>query len=136
MISMNNIGKFAYSFDRESFRGNFNTRQQAIDAGLTAAQDLGNPPEAIYVGARQAIDPGSSDHAETIIEKMRRRTFERYGDKSADFLAHVNEQQLADLDHSVQQTIATWLVQQNLTPAFERIGSVTEHPVTIVSAAL
>jgi hypothetical protein len=133
---MNNIGKFAFSFDRESFRGSFDTRQQAINAGTTAAQDLSNPPEAIYVGVRQSIDPAATDHAEDVIDHMRRRVFERYGEKSADFLVRINEQQLADLDSAIEKTIFAWLQKQDLGPHFERIGGVTEHPVTIVTAAV
>lgn len=123
------IGKFAYSYDRETFKGSFDTRKEAVAAAVKSAMEMLNPPEAIYVGQRQAVDPGAAGHAEDIIERMRRTVFERHGERGADFLARVDEQQLADLDAAFEKTIQSWMERHQLGPHFERIGVVSEHPV-------
>jgi hypothetical protein len=120
---------FAFSFDRETFRGEFSTREQAVDAGLAAATQMPAGVEAVYVGKRQPVDPVAEGHAEDLIAAMRQRMADRTGDYG--YLRGVNEHVAADLDAAVEHTIVAWLRHHNLAPA-DRFVSISEHTTPLV----
>lgn len=122
---------FAYSFDRENFRGEFATREQAVEAGLRAATQRSAMFEAVFVGKRSPIDPQADHHAEDVVRSMRRRMQAKTGDVS--YLAGANEQNLADLDASLARAIVAWLERHGLSPA-TRVSSISEHPLPAVRA--
>ncbi len=119
--------KFAYSFDRELFHGEFSTRQQAYEAAINALTSRSDLPEAIYVGRWAAQDLQTSDHAETIINNIRDRWESAYS--NSNFLSRLNEQQVADLDYELDRTIRTWLTKHDLTPRLTSVQAVSEYPV-------
>jgi hypothetical protein len=122
---------YAYSFDRETFRGDFPTREQALEAGLRAAAGRSGMVEAVYVGRRVPVDAQVDHHAEDVVRSMRRRMQSRSGDGA--YLAGANEHVLADLDAALARTIAGWLAKHGLTPA-ARVSSISEHPLPSVRA--
>jgi hypothetical protein len=67
------VGKFAFSFDRDTFHGHERTRQDALAAAERKLNGLEFIPEAIFVGKRVPTDPGTSGLAETVLKLMRRR---------------------------------------------------------------
>jgi hypothetical protein len=123
------INRYAFSIDRESFRGDFATRDLAVAAGLEAARELPSL-EAIYVGKKTPVDTQTDDHAETILKAMRRRMLEEQGD--ANWLGSVNEHVIADLDAAVEHAIVGWLNRHDLTPA-DKITAISEHPIPTVA---
>jgi hypothetical protein len=122
---------YGYSFDRDRFIGEFATREQALDAGLKAAQARSAIVEAVYVGKRVAVDPQADHHAEEIAQSMRRRMQSKVGDGT--FLAGANEHVLADLDAALCRVIVAWLERHGLMPA-ARVTSISEHPLPAVRA--
>jgi len=56
------IGKYAFSFDRETFRGTFNSRQEALKAALEAAAHEADSPATVYVACRAPLDPHAQVH--------------------------------------------------------------------------
>ncbi len=123
------VGKFTYSFDRETFRGAHDTRQDALKKALDKLPELDISPEAVYVGKRVPIDPGSSGLAEMIIGAMRRRVRDETGDTSSQYLMRVNEHLLAELDDEIDRVIRAWLAKHELMPAHSKIIAISEHPI-------
>ena len=123
--------EYAYSFDRESFTGEFATRELAAEAGLRAAQARIDAIAAVYVGKRVAVDPQAEGHADDVAKAMRRRMLAGTGE--AGYLAGANEHVLADLDAQLAATIVGWLRRHELGPA-AKIKAISEHPLPTVHA--
>ncbi len=120
---------FGYSFDRESFRGEFATREEAVEQGLRAADAHPTPIEAVFVGKRVPTNPQADGHADDVARAMRQRMRDKTGDTS--YLAFANEHILADLDAAIEHTVIAWLRHHRLAPA-DKIMSITEHAVPLV----
>src|SRR4029078_972485 len=89
------IGKYAFSFDRETFRGTFNSRQEALKAALEAGAHEADSPATVYVACRAPLDPHAQGHAETLIQRMRRAVRADVGPEGEAFLKLVSDQELA-----------------------------------------
>ena len=62
------LPQFAYSFDRHSYTGPFNSRQEAIAAGIERSRKIGAAGiEAVYVGMIVQPDPQAAGHAEEVV---------------------------------------------------------------------
>jgi hypothetical protein len=122
-------GTFAYSLDRQTFTGIFNTREEAFHAGCYAAERLHANITEVYVGQRVAGDPQADLHAWELVKSMRDRARDAAGDDSAGYLKNVSHEQVKDLDGAIEATIQRWLANYKLGPGFFRIEAVSEHPV-------
>lgn len=122
---------FAYSFDRETFRGEFATREEAAIAGQAEALKFMAVVEAVYVGKRVPTNPQADMHADDVVRAMKRRMLTKTGDAS--YLAAANEHVVADLDASLEHAIIDWLKRHQLQPA-DKFGSISEHPLPAVHA--
>ena len=122
-------GTFAYSLDRETFTGVFNTRDEAFHAGCYAAERLHANITEVYVGQRVAGDPQADLHAWELIKSMRDRARATAGDDAATYLRNVSNEQAKDLDGAIEATIQRWLANYKVGPGFFRIEAVSEHPV-------
>ena len=122
-------GTYAYSLDRETFSGVFNTRDEAFHAGCYAAERLHANITEIYVGQRVAGDPHADLHAWELIKCMRDRARAASGDDAAGYLKNVTNEQAKDLEGAIEATILRWLGNYKLGPGFFRIEAVSEHPV-------
>jgi hypothetical protein len=123
------ITKFAFSFDRETFHGDKDTRQDALKAGLEKLPQLETSPDMIYVGKRVPINPGSSGLAEMILGAVRRRLRDEAGEPGSEYLLRVNEHQLAELDDEIDRVIRAWMTKHDLMPKQSKIIAISEHPV-------
>ena len=128
-------GTYAYSLDRETYSGVFNTREEAYRAGCDAAERLHSAVTEIHVGQRVAGDPQADLHAWEVIKSMRTRARAAAGDDSTGYLAHVTAEQARDLDGALEAVILRWLANYKLGPAFQRIEAVSEHPINYVTYA-
>lgn len=120
---------FAYSFDRETFHGNYETRQEALRQALGRLRESDESAEMIYVGKRVPVDPGSSGLAELILGAMRRRVRDQTGDAASQYLLRVDEHALAELDSEIDRIVRAWLAKHQLQPTHTRIVAISEHPV-------
>ena len=128
-------GTFAYSLDRQTYTGIFNTRDEAFRTGCDAAERLHSSVTEIYVGQRVAGDPQADLHAWEVIKSMRTRARAAAGDDSTGYLAHVTAEQARDLDGAIEAVVLRWLANHKLGPAFQRIEAVSEHPISCVTYA-
>ena len=123
------IPQFAYSFDRTSFTGPFGSRQEAITAGIARSRELSGAIEAVYVGMIVQPDPQASGHAEEAIKNMVRRARGAAGESYEGYLTRVTEQQEAELDAAIEQSVLAWLQKHDLMPQFTKVRGVSEHPI-------
>ncbi len=128
-------GTYAYSLDRESYSGVFNTRDEAFRAGCLAAERLHSSVTEIYVGQRVAGDPQADLHAYELIKSMRSRARAAAGDDSTGYLRNVTAEQARDLDGAIEAVVLRWLANHKLGPAFQRIEAVSEHPINSLAHA-
>jgi hypothetical protein len=121
-------GRYAYSLDRETFLGQFDSRADALRAALSAARQQTEPPTEVYVGLKIAGDAQANGHAEHVIQHMidRARTA---SDAGAHYLQNLNEQEEADLDTMLDSAISAWLRKHNRMPTFFSVEAISEHPV-------
>ena len=126
-------GSYAFSFDRDSFEGAFDTREQAYRAAVARAGVLNLAPDAaIYTGQRMAADPQATGHARQLVNAMRRRAHETVGDATNGYLEKVSEDQMIDLDRALEAVVTRWLSNYKLSPTWYHIGAVSEHPMPLV----
>src|SRR3954470_8387271 len=98
-------GTYAYSLDRETFTGIFNTRDEAFRAGCYAAERLHAQVNEVYVGQRVAGDAQADLHAWELIKCMRDRARAAAGDDAVGYLTHVTNEQAKDLDGAIETAI-------------------------------
>lgn len=126
-------GSYAFSFDRDSFEGAFDTREQAYRAAVARAGELNIAADtALYTGQRMAANPQADAHARQVLNSMRRRAKEMFGEDAGGYLKAVTEDQLIDLDRAVEAVVSRWLANYKLAPTWYRIGAVSEHPMPLV----
>ena len=121
------VGTFAYSFDRETFQGSFETRQAAKDAAFAALKKRQDMPPGIFIGQWAEPDAQTDHHADAVIAAMKDR-WHRSGAEEA-FLPHVTEQQAADLDYALEAAIRSWLSKHQLLPKPTRVRAVSEYGI-------
>jgi hypothetical protein len=126
-------GTFAYSLDRETFSGIFNSRDEAFRAGCVAVDRLQSQVTEIYVGQRVAGDPQADLHAWEVIKSMRDRARAAAGDDATGYLKGVTAEQARDLDGVIESAILRWLANHKIGPSFFRIEGVSEHPLPSVT---
>lgn len=126
-------GSYAYSFDRDSFEGEYSTREQAYKAAVARADQLNIAADTpIYTGQRMAANPQADAHARQLVNAMRRRARETVGGDAVDYLKSVTEDQMIDLDRAIEAVVTRWLSNYKLAPQWYRIGAVSEHPMPLV----
>jgi hypothetical protein len=128
-------GTFAYSLDRESFNGIYNSREEAFRAGCVAAERMQTQLTEIFVGQRVAGDPQADLHAWELIKSMRTRARGAAGDDATGYLKGVTAEQARDLDGAIESAVLRWLANHKLGPSFFRIEAVSEHPLPCVTYA-
>ncbi len=126
--------RYAYSYDREDFTGSFDTPQEALKSGIANSEGVSSPPTTIYVGQVESADPQATEHAEQVINNMRRRALAAFGRPAQKYLSKVSKAQLGALDAALARTILAWLNENDLGPRFSKVSAVHEYPVDIPPA--
>ncbi len=122
---------FVYSFDRETFAGEFSTRNEALAIALNRADGNPSPLTAVYVGQRVSPNPRAFGHARAVIDRMKDRVAEDIGDDADSYLRGLTDKQVTELDVAMEKAILTWLDSNRLMPQCTKVESITEHPVPI-----
>jgi hypothetical protein len=120
-------GNFSYSFNRETFLGNYETRQEALKEAIKKLSLQDRSVETIYIGKRQPIDPAIVGVGEMILAAIRRRVRDELGDTASQSLRSIDEHHLADLDAEVNNTIRAWVSEHGLLPELSKISAISEH---------
>ena len=123
------LPQFAYSFDRHSYNGPFNSRADAVAAGVARSRELGAGIDCVFVGMIVQPDPQASGHAEEVVKNMVRRARAAAGESYEGYLTRVTEQQEAELDEALERVVMEWLKKHELMPHFTKVRGVSEHPI-------
>jgi hypothetical protein len=118
--------RYAYSYDREDYRGSYASPEEAFEAARMYSEGAAT---TIYVGVLVDADPQATDHAGPIIHAMRQRALVDIGDAARHYLKTVSSQQVKELDAALEQTILAWLRRNSLMPNFVRVQGIREFPV-------
>ena len=129
------VGRYVYSFDRETFTGSFPTRDAAYQAAVAKASGMENTPTEIFVGERIQADPQAAGHARAVFKEMirRSRASAGAGEQAYSYLRNVTEQEEADLDASIERTITEWLTRHERLPTSFRVKGISEYPVPLMT---
>ncbi len=126
---------YAYSFDRESFRGRYHSRAEAVEAAQAALTNYPTSIEAIYVGRLVDREAPVEELSGSVIEQIKRRHRER-GNASGltDDLSTVTADKDAreELDDRLFVVLREWLADHGCLsgPGYEEIS---EHAPPLVS---
>jgi type II secretory pathway component PulM len=126
------LGRYAFSFDRETFTGQFASRAEALNHAIAQARQMSDPPSEIYVALKISGDPQASGQAQSVMQRMSDRARAASGN-AARYLQDVPEQSEAELDAMLEQTILTWLKKHDQMPTFYTVEAISEHPLPTVS---
>lgn len=127
-------GRYAYSFDRHTFVGQFDSRNDALRAAMGKANQMQDAPTEIYVGLKADGDPQASGHAVETLRRMSARA-RAVSDGAGRYLLGVTEQEEAELDTMLERTIVEWLKKHDRMPTFYNVESISEHPVPVFNGA-
>lgn len=118
---------YAYSFDRETFRGRFATRRDAVAAAEVALEERKDATEAIWVGRRVEARPPTGAMGQFVTNELRRRQVE-----AGEAPTSVNAKAAEDLDCRLETLLNDWLGDHDLLPE-ARVEEISEHPVPLVA---
>jgi hypothetical protein len=122
--------RFAYSLNGENYTGAFATREQALDAALTAARDpLKLEPQTVFVARRVEADPHAAGHARSVLREMAWQAHDDVGASAANYLQQLRQDQLDELDGAIETVLYEWLRKHELLPTYFKAEGISEHPV-------
>jgi len=125
--------RYAYSLNGENYLGAFTTREEALAAGLKDAHEQLTPPLSIFIGRRVEADPHIAGHARTLLREIAWQAHDEVGSPAAQYLNHVNDQAIAELDRDLEAVLLTWLRRHDMLPKFFNVDGIAEYPVPMPS---
>jgi hypothetical protein len=120
--------RFAYSVNGDRFTGSFASRNEALQAAITHARQMPDPPLAVFVGRLVPVLPATRGHAGHVIEHMRERAAAENRRAVEQSLGRITREQAAELDESLSQVIHQW-VRRHFEAAASDVEAISEHPV-------
>ena len=119
---------YAYSFDRETWQGDFNSREEAMQAAISDE----NTKEylAVYTGIAKLYTPALK--SETVLDILKIEADEIAGIAAADWLKleDISEEACSELEKTLTAAVMKWLEKHSLKPDFyESISSVQAHGI-------
>jgi len=121
--------RYAYSLNGENYIGAFNSREEALTAGLTDAHEQHTPPLSIFIGRRVEPDPHIAGHARTLLREIAWQAHDEVGSPAAQYLNHVNDDAIAELDRDLETLLLNWLRRHDMLPKFFNVDGIAEYPV-------
>lgn len=123
---------YSYSADEEIFRGEFSTREAALEEARDGQNDM-----TVWTGVCEAIHvrrymPDGDD----LIERMVEQAYDDCGEASESWLDSVSKEQRAELTEGVRSLIEAWLDKHKLNANFWNVVNIIEHaPVANATTA-
>lgn len=103
---------FSYSFDEESYSGEYDTREEAAQEAFTERPEA----ESCYVGESKTPIPENYFTADDIIEVIQNQD-DFLGEWAEDW-PEANKEQRAELTEQLRSVFSAWLDKHNLRPSF------------------
>lgn len=122
---------YCFSLDDERYEGNFDSRINAIKAGIKKSKELGSNIEKIYTAlVRMVVDKDVSKwvpESKSILRQMKNRLFHDVGVR--DWLVDIPQEKQAELGKNIKQLISKWIKKNDLLPCYPSVTNVETHPV-------
>ena len=119
---------YAYSFDRETFRGRHASREAALAAAEDALPAWPTIPEAIWVGRLVDVAPPTVGLGDAVLDNLTRRL----ADDGRDALPAIPDAARLDLDAGLAGLVRDWLDDHRLIGE-PRVEGISEHPLPLVA---
>lgn len=103
-------GKWCFGQDSEDFRGEFNSKEEAIKAGKEEVEEL------LTVGTM--YKPTLSVSADCVIEQIQIDMYEEYGECAEQYLDNVTSEQREELEKELNKVLDAWIEKNNLQSDF------------------
>lgn len=119
---------YAYSFDRETWQGDFNSREEAMQAAIS--DENTKKYLAVYTGIAKLYTPALK--SETVLDILKIKADEIAGIAAADWLKleDISEEACSELEKTLTAAVMKWLEKHSLKPDFyESISSVQAHGI-------
>lgn len=119
---------YAYSFDRETWQGDFNSREEAMQAAMNDEHNKGCL--VVYTGIAKLYTPALK--SETVLDILKIEADEIAGIAAADWLKleDISEEACSELEKTLTAAVMKWLDKHGLKPDFyESISSVQAHGI-------
>lgn len=119
---------YAYSFDRETWQGDFNSREEAMQAAIS--DENTKKYLAVYTGIAKLYTPALK--SETVLDILKIKADEIAGIAAADWLKleNISEEACSELEKTLTAAVMKWLEKHSLKPDFyESISSVQAHGI-------
>lgn len=119
--------KKAYSFDGETYCGNFATDIEALDEALREIEavrkhDPDDVPDSVYIGVCEIFEPYISgwDIIEAAVQQADDEGFSEWDDN---YLSDVTKEQCGDLEGELDRVFKKWIDKYNHHATFFRVNS-------------
>lgn len=124
---------YSYSTDEESFHGQFETREEAAEAGFADLKDeideAGERPSMIIWTGENAT-PNRPIYADEVIDDVCERTTEEAGewaDKWLTKMSRLPKDVISELQTELQKTWDRWEENYSLQPDWYNVKNVEQH---------
>lgn len=107
---------YAYSFDRETWQGDFNSREEAIQAGMT--DEHNKECLVVYTGIAKLYTPVLK--SETVLDILKIEADEIAGVAAANWLnlEDIQEELCTELEKTLTVAVMKWLEKHSLKARF------------------
>jgi hypothetical protein len=116
--------KFAYSLDQESYRGDFDTREDAIAAAGDDIDFVGEAIEfTVWTGRKTYVEFSTYSLGNWAIEHLQEEAYDEAGEFAMNWLENVSSEERDELGKAILK-----LVMAIEPPDFWTVEDVQEHP--------
>jgi hypothetical protein len=141
------VKTYCYSFDEEVFSGDFETREEALDAGIVDKLESDHclePGNVFYVWTAECAPPRPASSylpsAWWAVDHLQSNASDELSDGAPDIAGKWLENVDRDLVDSLSQKLAAavdqWATENNLHPEWHDVRAVKEHHVDVTREML
>ena len=119
-----NIGKWMVNFDKNEIwqtSGHYDTKQEAIDAGLAEIQ---KEDQSFDVGQVAPANIHYGIDADVVLDQIAEHAYEEVGEVADDYLNHVPKEERDVLTQDLFITISKWFKKYNYNQEFYKITNI------------
>ncbi len=113
-------GKYCYSLNGESFYGEYETKEGAVEQGKEEALEEGQ--NEIFIGICEEYIPSIS--AWQVIDSIQEDAYDKLGEFSQGYLDDVSNEHREELQDKLNQVLSKWIEEHNYIPDFWSVKNV------------